>query len=569
MTDNSAPSSAAEAPGRDFIRQIVADDLASGRHREIVTRFPPEPNGYLHIGHAKSICLNFGIAEETGGRCFLRLDDTNPLKEDQAYVDAIIDDVHWLGFDWGDRLTHASDYFAKIHACAVQLIEAGKAYVDSLTPEQIREYRGTLTAPGRESPHRNRSVVENLELFERMRAGEFADGQHVLRAKIDMASPNINLRDPVLYRIRRATHQRTGDTWCIYPMYDFAHTISDALEGISHSLCTLEFEDHRPLYEWLLAQLSLPARPRQIEFSRLNLAFTVTSKRKLAELIALEQVSGWDDPRMPTIAGMRRRGYPPAALRDFVQRTGVTKKEHLIQMSLLENCVREELNRQAPRAMAVLQPLKVVLLNYPAGQTEQLQAVNHPDRPELGERQLPFGRELWIEQDDFAEHPPKKFFRLQPGGEVRLRYGYIIKCVDLVKDAAGQVVEVHCTYDAETRSGMSGADRKVKGTIHWVSAAHAIPAEVRLYDRLFAVPRPEADADGQDFKSFLNPGSLQLAANCQLEPALQATAPGDVLQFERLGYFVADRCEHSAAHAVYNRIVTLRDSWAKLEMGAG
>jgi len=565
MSGTDTTSNAAEAPGRDFIRQIIADDLASGRHRQIVTRFPPEPNGYLHIGHAKAICLNFGIAAETGGRCFLRLDDTNPLREDQAYVDSIVDSVHWLGFDWGDRLTHASDYFPKIHACAVQLIEAGKAYVDSLTAEQMREYRGTLTAPGRESPHRNRSVAENLELFERMRSGEFADGEHVLRAKIDMASPNINLRDPVLYRIRRAVHQRTGDTWCIYPMYDFAHTISDALEGISHSLCTLEFEDHRPLYEWLLAQLPLPAKPRQIEFSRLNLAFTVTSKRKLAELIELGHVSGWDDPRMPTIAGMRRRGYPPAALRDFVQRTGVTKKEHLIQMSLLENCVREDLNVRAPRAMAVLQPLKVVLLNYPEGQTEMLRGANHPDRPELGEREIPFGRELWIEQDDFAENPPKKFFRLQPGGEVRLRYGYIIKCVAVIKDAAGQLTEVHCSYDPDTRSGLSGAERKVKGTIHWVSAVHAVTAEVRLYDRLFSVPRPDAGAEGQDFKSFLNPGSLQLAANCQLEPALQATAPGDVLQFERLGYFVADRCEHSAARPVYNRIVTLRDSWAKLE----
>ncbi len=565
MTGSTTPSSAAEAPGRDFIRQIVADDLASGRHQEIVTRFPPEPNGYLHIGHAKSICLNFGIAAETGGRCYLRLDDTNPLKEDQAYVDSIIDSVHWLGFDWGERLTHASDYFAKLHGCALQLIEAGKAYVDSLTPEQIREFRGTLKAPGRESPHRNRSVAENLELFERMRAGEFTDGQHVLRAKIDMAAPNINLRDPVLYRIRRAVHQRTGDAWCIYPMYDFAHTISDALEGITHSLCTLEFEDHRPLYEWLLAQLPLPAKPRQIEFSRLNLAFTITSKRKLAELIALGHVAGWDDPRMPTIAGMRRRGYPPAALRDFVQRTGVTKKEHLIQMSLLENCVREDLNTRAPRAMAVLQPLKVVLLNYPEGQTEMLRGANHPDRPDLGEREIPFGRELWIEQDDFAENPPKKFFRLQPGGEVRLRYGYIIKCVAVIKDAAGQLTEVHCTYDADTRSGLSGAERKVKGTIHWVSAAHALPAEVRLYDRLFSVPRPDAGADGPDFKSFLNPGSLQVLQACQLEPALGGTAPGEVLQFERLGYFVADHLDHSAARPVYNRIVTLRDSWAKLE----
>ena len=565
MSDNTETSGAAETPGRDFIRQIVADDLASGRHREIVTRFPPEPNGYLHIGHAKSICLNFGIAAETGGRCFLRLDDTNPLKEDQAYVDSIIDSVRWLGFDWGERLTHASDYFAQIHACALQLIEAGKAYVDSLTPEQIREYRGTLKAPGRESPHRSRSVAENLDLFARMRRGEFADGQHVLRAKIDMAAPNINLRDPVLYRIRRAVHQRTGDAWCIYPMYDFAHTISDALEGISHSLCTLEFEDHRPLYEWLLAQLTLPAKPRQIEFSRLNLAFTVTSKRKLAELIALGHVSGWDDPRMPSIAGMRRRGYPPAALRDFVQRTGVTKKEHLIQMSLLENCVREDLNVRAPRAMAVLNPLKVVLLNYPEGQTEMLRGANHPDRPELGEREIPFGRELWIEQDDFAENPPKKFFRLQPGGEVRLRYGYIIKCVAVIKDAAGQLSEVHCTYDPETRSGLSGAERKVKGTIHWVSAAQALPAEVRLYDRLFSVPRPDAGADDQDFKTFLNPGSLQVLRGCQLEPALRATEPGAVLQFERLGYFVADMIDHGGARPVYNRIVTLRDSWAKLE----
>jgi glutaminyl-tRNA synthetase len=563
MSDNTETSGAAEAPGRDFIRQIVADDLASGRHREIVTRFPPEPNGYLHIGHAKSICLNFGIAAETGGRCYLRLDDTNPLKEDQAYVDSIIDSVRWLGFDWGQRLTHASDYFAQIHACALQLIEAGKAYVDSLTPEQIREYRGTLKAPGRESPHRSRSVAENLELFARMRQGEFADGEHVLRAKIDMAAPNINLRDPVLYRIRRAVHQRTGDAWCIYPMYDFAHTISDALEGISHSLCTLEFEDHRPLYEWLLAQLTLPAQPRQIEFSRLNLAFTVTSKRKLAELIALGHVSGWDDPRMPTIAGMRRRGYPPAALRDFVQRTGVTKKEHLIQMSLLENCVREDLNVRAPRAMAVLNPLKVVLLNYPDGQTEVLRGANHPDRPELGEREIPFGRELWIEQDDFAENPPKKFFRLQPGGEVRLRYGYIIKCVAVIKDAAGQLTEVHCTYDPETRSGLSGAERKVKGTIHWVSAAHALPAEVRLYDRLFSVPRP--DAGEQDFKTFLNPASLQVLRDCRLEPALRTLEPGAVLQFERLGYFVADMIEHGSTRPVCNRIVTLRDSWAKLE----
>ncbi|MEQ1802079.1 MAG: glutamine--tRNA ligase/YqeY domain fusion protein [Gammaproteobacteria bacterium] len=548
---------------RDFIRQIVADDLASGRHTVIVTRFPPEPNGYLHVGHAKSICLNFGVAGDTGGQCFLRLDDTNPLKEDQAFVDAIIDSVRWLGFDWGSRLTHASDYFPRIHECALELIRAGKAYVDSLSQDQMREYRGTLTAPGRESPHRARSVAENLDLFARMRAGEFAEGEHVLRAKIDMASPNINLRDPVLYRIRRATHQRTGDAWCIYPMYDFAHTVSDAIEGITHSLCTLEFEDHRPLYEWFLDNLPLPARPRQIEFSRLNLAFTITSKRRLAELIDLKLVAGWDDPRMPTIAGMRRRGYPPAALRDFVSRTGVTKKEHLIQMSLLENCVREDLNVHAARAMAVINPLKVVLTNYPEGQAEMLPAANHPDHPGMGERQLPFGRELWIEQDDFMEVAPKKFFRLQPGGEVRLRYGYIIKCVDLRKDAGGRVTEVHCTYDPETRSGLSGAERKVKGTIHWVSATHAVSAEVRLYDRLFAVGRP--DAQEADFKTFLNPESLRVAAQARLEPALAGALPGAVLQFERLGYFVADRVDHRPDQPVFNRVVTLRDSWAKLE----
>ncbi len=551
---------------RDFIRQIIAEDLASGRHATIVTRFPPEPNGYLHVGHAKSICLNFGVAAETGGRCILRLDDTNPLKEDQAFVDGIVDSVHWLGFDWGDHLTHASDYFSQIHECALALIESGKAYIDSLTQEQMREHRGTLTAPGRDSPHRSRSVAENRDLFARMRAGEFADGLHVLRAKIDMASPNINLRDPVLYRVRRATHQRTGDTWCIYPMYDFAHTISDAIEGITHSLCTLEFEDHRPLYEWILANLNLPAKPRQIEFSRLNLAFTITSKRKLAELIQLGHMAGWDDPRMPTIAGMRRRGYPAEALRDFASRVGVTKKEHIIQMSLLENCVRENLNVHCDRAMAVLKPLKIVLTNYPDGQTEMLSAVNHPDHPEQGERQLPFGRELLIEQDDFMENAPKKFFRLQPGGEVRLRYGYIIKCVDVRKDADGRVTEVHCTYDPDTRSGLSGAARKVKGTIHWVSAAHAVPAEIRLFDRLFAVSRP--DGEDADFKTFLNPDSLRVEAQARLEPSLAAAAPGTVLQFERLGYFVADIVDHSAARPVFNRVVSLRDSWAKIEAEA-
>ncbi len=554
-----------DAGGRDFIRQIIADDLESGKHQRIITRFPPEPNGFLHVGHAKSICLNFGVALETGGDCYLRLDDTNPLKESQHYVDAIIDAVHWLGFDWGGRLTHASDYFPGIYDCALELIRNGDAYVDSLDAEQIRAYRGTLTEPGRNSPFRDRPVDENLELFAGMHAGRFADGEHVLRARIDMASPNVNLRDPVLYRVRRAAHQRTGDTWCIYPMYDFAHTISDALEGITHSLCTLEFEDHRPLYEWILDHLTLPSRPRQIEFSRLNLAYTITSKRRLAELIELGRVAGWDDPRLPTIAGMRRRGYRPAALRDFCSRVGITKKEHMIQMSLLENCVREDLNREAPRALAVLDPLKVVIVNYPEGGEEWLPAANHPDRPELGERQLPFGRELWIERDDFMESPPAKFHRLKPGGEVRLRYAYIIKCVDVVKDADGRVQEVHCTFDPETRSGMPAAARKVKGTIHWLSAAHARPATARLYDRLFTTARPDAAPAGQDFKDFLNPDSLVVAASARVEPALAAAAPGTVFQFERLGYFVADREEHGPAGAVFNRTVSLRDSWAKLE----
>jgi glutaminyl-tRNA synthetase len=555
----------AETGGRDFIRQIVADDLAARKHAQVVTRFPPEPNGYLHVGHAKSICLNFGIAAEFGGQCYLRLDDTNPVKEEQEYVDAIVEGVRWLGFDWGDRLTHASDYFGRIHECAVQLIRAGKAYVDGLSAEEIREYRGTLTQPGRDSPWRERPVAENLDLFERMRRGEFADGQYVLRAKIDMASPNINLRDPTLYRIRRTAHQRTGEAWCIYPMYDFAHTVSDALEGITHSICTLEFEDHRPLYEWILDQLALPARPRQYEFSRLNLAYAITSKRRLAELIDLGLVGGWDDPRMPTLFGMRRRGYPPAALRDFCSRVGVTKKEHLIEMELLESCVRDDLNARAPRAMAVLDPVKVVLTNWPEGRTEALAAANHPDRPELGTRELPFGRELWIERDDFMEDPPKKFFRLRPGGEVRLRNAYIVRCDEVVKDATGRVVELRCTCDLGTRSGTGPqADRKVKGTIHWVAAHAALDAEVRLYDRLFTVERPDADPSGRDFKAFLNPGSLELRRGCKLEPGLAAAAPGDTVQFERLGYFVADCVDSRPGAPVFNRVVTLRDTWARL-----
>jgi len=504
-----------DAPVRDFIRQIIHDDIASGKHDGIVTRFPPEPNGYLHVGHVMSVCLNFGVTKETGGRTFLRFDDTNPGKEREEYVRAIERDVRWLGFDWAERLTHASDYFDKLCDAAVQLIESGAAYVDSLSADEIREHRGTLTEAGRDSPYRDRSVAENLDLFKRMRAGEFADGEHVLRAKIDMASPNINLRDPALYRIRHVSHQRTGDRWSIYPMYDFAHTMSDAFEGITHSLCTLEFEDHRPLYDWFLDQLQPSHRPRQIEFSRLNLAYTITSKRKLNALIESEVVSGWDDPRMPTIAGMRRRGYPAAAMRDFVTRAGVTKKDKLIEMGVLENCIREALGESAERRMAVLRPLKVVLTNYPESQVEMMPAKNHPNRAELGERELPFARELWIEQDDFMEEAPRKFFRLKPGGEVRLRFGYIIRCDEVIRNDAGEVVELRCTYDPDTRSGTGTSDRKVKGTIHWVSVEHAQPASVRLYDRLFTVPDPNK---ADDTMAALNPDSLQ-TVDAMLEPS--------------------------------------------------
>ena len=552
--------------GKDFIRQIIAADIDSGKHDgRVITRFPPEPNGYLHIGHVKSICLNFGVAAENDGKCFLRFDDTNPLKEDQDFVDAIIDNVHWLGFDWEDRLTHASDYFPDFFDCAVQLIKSGNAYVDGLSAEQIRAYRGTLTEPGRNSPDRDRSVDENLDLFHRMRAGEFEDGEYVLRARIDMSAPNMNLRDPTLYRIRRATHQRTGDDWCIYPMYDFAHTISDALESITHSLCTLEFEDHRPLYEWILDHLNLPARPRQREFSRLNVAFGITSKRKLADLVAEGQVSGWDDPRMPTIAGMRRRGYPAAALRTFCTKIGITKKDNVIEMSVLENTVREDLNENAPRAMAVLNPLKVVILNYPEEHSEQLTAANHPGRPELGSRELPFGREIYIEREDFMENPPRKFFRLRPDGEVRLRYAYIVKCVDVIKDDDGEIVEVHCSYDPETKSGQEAAQRKVKGTIHWVSGPESKQLEVRLFDRLFTVANPGSNRDGRDFHEFLNSDSLKTANSCRLEPNLGNCKPGEFFQFERLGYFVADQVDSKPGKPVFNRIVTLRDSWAKIE----
>ena len=553
-----------DAPPRDFIRQIIFEDLESGKHDEIVTRFPPEPNGYLHVGHVMSICLNFGVGEENDGRTFLRFDDTNPGKEKAEYVRAIERDVHWLGFDWEDRLTHASDYFDQLYDSAERLVETGAAYVDSLSAAEIREYRGTLTAPGKNSPHRDRGVDENLDLLRRMRAGEFKDGEHVLRAKIDMASPNMNLRDPALYRIRHIDHQRTGDKWCIYPMYDFAHTLSDAFEGITHSLCTLEFEDHRPLYDWFLDQLKPEHRPRQIEFSRLNLAYTITSKRNLNALIEGDVVSGWDDPRMPTIAGMRRRGYPAAAMREFVKRGGVTKKDKLIEMGVLENCIREQLGESAERRMAVLHPLKVVLTNYPDDQVEIMQAMNHPNRPDLGTRDMPFSRELWIEREDFLEEAPRKFFRLKPGGEVRLRFGYIIRCDEVIKNDTGNVIELRCSYDPDTRSGTGTSDKKVKGTIHWVSAAHAVPAKVRLYDRLFTVPDPNSV---DDFMTVLNPDSLE-TVDAVLEPALKTLAAGQSVQFERLGYFCTDSEEHSAEAPVINRIVTLRDSWAKIERQA-
>ena len=547
---------------RDFIRKIIDDDLESGKHSEIVTRFPPEPNGYLHIGHVMSICLNFGVTAETGGRTYLRLDDTNPGKESPEYVEAIKENVHWLGFDWEDRLTHASDYFERLYESAIELIEKGVAYVDSLSADEIREYRGTLTEPGKNSPYRDRSIEENLDLFRRMHAGEFGDGAHLLRAKIDMASPNMNMRDPAIYRIRNIPHQNAGDKWCIYPMYDFAHGLSDAYEGITHSLCTLEFEDHRPLYDWFLDQLQPEHRPRQIEFSRLNVAYAITSKRKLNALVEEDIVSGWDDPRMPTIAGMRRRGYPPEALREFVVRAGVTKKDKLIEMGALENCVRETLGDTAPRRMAVLRPLKVVLTNYPEDQVEIMEAMNHPGNPDFGTRELPFSRELWIEQDDFMEEAPRKFFRLKPGGEVRLRYGYIIRCDEVVKNDAGDVVELRCSYDPDTRSGTGTSDRKVKGTIHWVSCQHGVDASVRLYDRLFNDANPNA---ADDFHGVLNENSLELV-EAKLEPSL-ATADAAV-QFERLGYFCVDEKDSIENAPVFNRIVTLRDSWAKLEKQA-
>lgn len=560
-------STTPEPPTRsDFIREMVAADRAAGKHDgRVVTRFPPEPNGYLHIGHAKSICLNFGIAhEQPGGICHLRMDDTNPTTEDPEYVQAIQDDVRWLGFDWHDKMFFASDYFERLYDFAVALIKKGLAYVDSLTADEMRRYRGTLTEPGQPSPHRTRSIEENLNLFSRMRAGEFPDGAHVLRAKIDMASPNINLRDPVLYRIRHVAHYRTGATWCIYPAYDFAHPLSDAIEGITHSICTLEFEDHRPLYDWVITQCETPQHPQQIEFARLNVTFTVMSKRKLLDLVERKLVNGWDDPRLPTLKGLRRRGFTPEALRAFCDAIGVAKRDAIVEMQLLEHFVREDLNKRAPRVMAVLRPLRLVIENYPEGHVEQLDAVNNPEDASAGTRKIPFSRVLYIDQDDFKEDPPKQFFRLAPGREVRLRYAYIITCVGVVKDSAtGEITEIRCTYDPETKSGGAQAQRKVKATIHWVSAAHALDAEVRLYESLMLTDPAKIPAD-QDWTQQLNPRSLERLPSCKVEPSLISIAPGTSVQFERVGYFCADP-DSAPNKLVFNRTVTLKDAWAKLE----
>ncbi len=556
-------STAATAAPVDFIRAIVDEDLATGKHHgRVATRFPPEPNGYLHIGHAKSICLNFGIAQERGGWCNLRFDDTNPAKEEVEYVDAIKDDVAWLGFIWSAEL-YASDYFERLYQFAVELITQGKAYVDSLNADQIRAYRGTLTEPGKNSPYRDRPVEENRDLFARMRGGEFSDGAHVLRAKIDMASPNFNMRDPTLYRIRHAAHHRTGDAWCIYPMYDFAHPLSDALERITHSICTLEFEDHRPLYDWLVDALIDEDRPRQIEFARLNLNYTVMSKRKLLQLVQQGVVSGWNDPRLPTISGLRRRGYTPEAIRDFCARIGVAKKENVIDVAQLEHSIREDLNRRAPRVMTVLRPLKVVLTNYPEGHVEEVDVINNPEDPSAGTRKVPFSRVLYIEHDDFLEDPPNKFFRLSPGKEVRLRCAYFITCTGVVKDDRGEIIELRCTYDPSTRGGDSPDGRKVKATLHWVSAAHAVPVEVRLYDRLFSVEDPERVVEGKTFLDHLNPRSLEVFRDCQAEPSLASAAVGARVQFERLGYFCVDT-DSRPGRLVFNRTVSLRDAWAKI-----
>ena len=553
-------------PSTDFVRSIIAEDLRTGKYDgRVVTRFPPEPNGYLHIGHAKSICLNFGVAaEHQGGVCHLRFDDTNPTREDVEYVDAIQEDVRWLGFDWGEHLYYASDYFESLFEYAVELIKRGKAYVDSLSAEEIRQYRGTLTEPGRESPYRSRSIEENLDLFHQMRAGEFEDGTHVLRAKIDMASPNMNLRDPTLYRVRRVEHHRTGDKWCIYPMYDFAHGYSDSIEKVTHSLCTLEFEDHRPLYDWFLDALDL-YHPQQIEFARLNLTHTVMSKRKLHQLVELGYVSGWDDPRMPTISGLRRRGYTPEAIRGFCDRVGVAKRDTVVDVALLEHCLREDLNRRAPRAMAVLRPLRVVIDNYPEDQTEEFEAINNPEDPVMGTRRIPFSRVLYIERDDFLEDPPGRFFRLAPGREVRLRYAYLVTCVDVVKDElTGEITELHCTYDPESRGGSAPDGRRVRGTLHWVSAPHSLEAEVRLYDHLFLNADTDDDEGRDDLTAGLNPDSLETLTSCRVEPSLAAAAPGSRYQFERQGYFVVDTADSKDGAPVFNRTVPLRDTWARI-----
>ena len=544
-----------------FIRNIVQEDLQSGKHQEIVTRFPPEPNGYLHIGHAKSIFLNFGLVKEFPGHCFMRFDDTNPINEDEEYVQAILEDVLWLGFDWKDLLTHASDYFQRLYDFAEDLIQQGKAYVDSQSQDSIREQRGTLTEPGTASPFRDRSIAKNLDLFRRMKSGEFDDGTHVLRAKIDMASPNINLRDPVIYRIRKVTHQRTGNDWCLYPMYDYTHCLSDALEGITHSLCTLEFEDHRPLYDWVLDQLDVPCHPRQIEFSRLNLQYTVLSKRRLIQLVEEGHVSGWDDPRLPTISGLRRRGYTPESLRLFAERIGVSKAESNIYMSVLEDCIREDLDSKAPRALAVLRPVKVIILNWPEDQVEELDAPVHQQFPDRGRRSIPMSREIFIEEDDFNEDPPEGFYRLVPGGEVRLRNAYVIRCDEVVRDASGKIKELHCIYDPNTARGRKPEGRKVKGIIHWVSAAHAIPAEVRLYDRLFSEPTPGSDNPDKNFLLDLNQYSMEILTQAWLEPNLKKADAGTAYQFERLGYFCLDSRDSKTDSLVFNRIVTLRDSW--------
>jgi glutaminyl-tRNA synthetase len=568
MTESTPGSAQGQAPAAptNFIKQIVQADVAAGKNGgRVVTRFPPEPNGYLHIGHAKSICLNFGLAAEFGGACHLRFDDTDPAKESLEFVDSIQDDVRWLGFDWAEKRFFASDYFERLYAFAVALIQAGKAYVDDLSAEEIREHRGTLTAPGRNSPFRDRPPAENLDLFGRMRAGEFADGACVLRAKIDMAAANIVMRDPVLYRIKRVPHYRTGEAWCIYPMYDFTHCLSDSIEGITHSVCTLEFENNRELYDWTLDAVGAACHPQQIEFARLSLNYTVLSKRKLIELVERGVVTGWDDPRMPTLSGLRRRGYTPEAVRNFCERIGVARADSTVDIGLLEHCLREDLNRRAPRVMAVLRPLKVTIVNYPEGLVEELDAINNPEDPAAGTRKVPFGREIYIEREDFMEEPPKKFFRLAPGREVRLRYAYFIRCAEVVKDpASGEVVELRCTYDPATRGGDAPDGRKVQGTLHWVSAAHAASAEVRLYEHLFLKENPAEVAEGGHFTDHVNPGSLEVLSGCRLEPGLAAAPPGGIFQFERLGYFCADEKDGRPGRPVFNRAATLRDTWAKI-----